>query len=118
MFLVLYVLNEAELTEQIIDSWEEAGVSGITILPSSGLGRTRRGIKLRDDIPLIPSLKDFLEPEETFSWTIFSVVSDESLVDRLIDTTTKIVGDLSRPGTGLLAVIPVVRALGLEKKSN
>jgi nitrogen regulatory protein P-II 1 len=117
MFLVLLVLNDAELVDQLLESWEEAGVSGVTILPSSGLGRTRRRVELRDDIPLIPSLKSFIEPEETFSRTLFSVVPDEALVERLIAATTKVVGDLSQPGTGLLAVMPVMRALGLDKNN-
>jgi hypothetical protein len=49
---------------------------------------------------------------------LFLVVPDEALVERLIAATTKIVGDLSQHGTGLLAVIPVVFVLGLEKKNN
>jgi len=115
MYMVLLVLNDSELTDQLLEEWEQAGVSGVTILHSSGLGRTRRRGELRDDIPLIPSLKSLVEAEETFSRTIFSVVPDEALVERLIAATTKVVGDLSRPGTGLLTVIPVARALGLEK---
>jgi nitrogen regulatory protein P-II 1 len=117
MFIVLLVLNDPELTDLLLESWEEAGVSGVTILRSSGLGRTRRRIELRDDIPLIPSLKSLIESEETYSRTLFSVVPDEALVDRLIAATTKVVGDLSQPGTGLLAVIPVARVLGLDKIS-
>jgi nitrogen regulatory protein P-II 1 len=116
MYMVLLVLNDPELSDRLLEVWEEAGVSGITILPSSGLGRTRRRIELRDDIPLIPSLKSLLEPEESFSRTLFSVVSDEPMVDRLIAATTQVVGDLSKPGTGLLAVIPLVRVLGMDKK--
>ncbi|MBE0409454.1 MAG: hypothetical protein IBX69_06960 [Anaerolineales bacterium] len=115
MFIVLLVLNDPELTDQLLEAWEGAGVSGVTILHSSGLGRTRRRIELRDDIPLIPSLKSLIEAEETFSRTLFSVVPDEAMVDRLTAATEQVVGDLSRPGSGVLAVIPVVRALGLEK---
>jgi nitrogen regulatory protein PII len=117
MYLILFVLHDAEKVTELLDAWEAVGVTGATILPSSGLGRLRgRKPGLRDDLPLIPSLEALLDHEEQFSRTLFSLVKDEEMVDQLVEATQKIIGDLNRPDTGLLVVLPVVRALGLHKQ--
>lgn len=117
MYLILFVLHDAEKVTEILDAWEQVGVTGVTILHSSGLGRVR-GNKpgLRDDLPLIPSLDVLLSHEEQFSRTLFSLVKEEDMVDRLVEVTQRITGDLTCPDTGLLVVLPVVRAVGLPKQ--
>lgn len=117
MYLIIFVLHDAEKVTDLLDEWEKVGVTGATILPSSGLGRLRgRKPGLRDDLPLIPSLEALLNHEEEFSRTLFSLVEDEEMVDRLVEATQRVIGDLSYPDTGLLMVIPVIRALGLYKQ--
>ena len=37
MFMILFVLHDPEKLDDILTAWEEAGVSGVTILPSTGL---------------------------------------------------------------------------------
>jgi hypothetical protein len=41
------------------------------------------------------------------------VVDDDAVVDRLIEVTQGIVGDLERPDNGVMFVLPVTRAVGL-----
>lgn len=115
MFLILFVLNDAEKLGQVLDAWEESGVTGITIFHSSGLGRARRVSGMRDDLPLMPSLKSLFEHEEFFSRTLFTVVEDNQIVENLVQATESITGGLNDPGTGLLIVLPVERAYGLYK---
>lgn len=120
MYLILFVLHDPEKVPELLDAWEEVGVSGVTILHSSGLGRVRsiNRTGLRDDLPLIPSLEALLNDEEYFSRTLFSIVEGEQMVDKLIQAAQRVVGDLSRPNTGLLVALPVVRAVGLQKSST
>src|SRR3970040_375267 len=115
MFLVLFVLNDAERLGDILNAWEKVGVPGITILHSSGLGRARQQSGIWDDLPLMPSLQSLLEHEELFSRTLFTVVKEEGMVDKLVSVTQDVIGDLNLPGTGLLAVLPVSRVYGLAK---
>lgn len=113
MYLVLFVLNEAEHLQAVLDAWERTGVSGVTILHSSGLGRVRKDIGLRDDLPLMPSLKALFEHDEYFSRTLFSIVEDEPMAERLVEATEKVVGDLHKPGKGLIVIMPILKAYGL-----
>jgi len=112
--LVVLVLDNLEQCSAILEAWEEAGVPGATILESTGLRRLR-GV-LRDDLPLLPSLRDLLASQELRHRTLFTVVEDEATVQRIIAATERIIGDFTRDNTGLLFVVPVSRVLGLEKR--
>lgn len=117
-YLVLLVLHDVERLDEILNAWEESGVSGVTIIPTAGLGRIREKFSYRDDLPLIPSLNDLLsEPhEEVLNRTLFSIVEDDALVDRLIEATESVLGSLFTPRTGIIAVVPLTRVHGLNRK--
>jgi nitrogen regulatory protein P-II 1 len=114
MFFILFILHDAEMLEELLTAWEEAGVSGVTILHSSGLGRVRQGHGWRDDLPLIPSLKSLFEHEEYFSRTLFTVVENEATVTAVLNATEKTLGGLDQPDTGLLVVLPAAQVYGLR----
>jgi nitrogen regulatory protein PII len=111
--LVVFVLDNLEQCSAVLEAWEEAGALGMTILESTGLRRLR--VALRDDLPLLPSLRDLLASQELRHRTLFTVVADEAVVERIIAATEQVVGDFSRHHAGLLFVVPVTRVLGLEK---
>jgi nitrogen regulatory protein P-II 1 len=114
MNLVVLILDCTELCPDLLHAWEEAGAVGITILESTGLGRLR-GL-MRDDLPLMPSLRDVLASQEEHHRTLFAVVPDEVIVDRIVAATEQVIGDLSQPNSGLLFVVPVSRVVGLQKQ--
>ncbi len=116
MYLVMFVLHDAGKLNELLKGWEEAGVTGATILPSTGLGRLRQQLGLRDDLPIMPSLRDFYHFEEDTNRTIFTVVDTEATVDRLLRVTEEIVGPLEKPQTGLMVVLPVARVHGLSRE--
>lgn len=118
MLMVMFVLHNTEMLEELLNAWEAAGVPGITILQSTGLGRARSTPGRWDDLPLMPSLRDFYEHDELFSRTLFSVLPDEAAVERVVQATIDTVGDLDQTNTGLLAVFPVIKVYGLEKKQT
>ena len=112
--LLVFVLSDRNQCGDIVDAWKAAGVAGITILESTGLGRSQVGI--RDDVPLMPGLSDFLANRELHHRTLFSVIEDEATLERVIAATERVIGDFTRHHTGLLFVVPVTRVLGLERK--
>ncbi len=113
---LIFVLNNLEQYPAILDAWEEAGAPGITILESTGIGRIRRVV--RDDLPLMPSLSDVLASQEMHHRTLFTVIEDEQILDKVIEATERVIGDFSRHHTGLLFVVPVSRVLGLPKEEE
>ena len=117
MFMIICVVHNPEKCQPLLDAWESVGVSGVTVIHSTGLGRIH-GNGLWDDLPLFPGLDDLIEHEELFNRTLFSVIEQETVVDQVVQVTEKVLGDLSLPDTGLLVVLPVLRAYGLNKKSS
>lgn len=111
-YLVVLVIDDIDDCPPILDAWDAAGVQGITILASTGLGRVRRA-GLRDDLPLMPSLQDLIESEEIQHRTLLSVVETQEMVDKMVAIAQHIIGDLDDPHTGFLFVVPVLQAVGL-----
>jgi nitrogen regulatory protein P-II 1 len=116
MKFILFILNDPAKLLDLLNAWKEAGASGATVMCSTGMGRIHQSAVLRDDMPLMPSLSDFYDHDEKLSRTLFTIVKDDGTVDRIIAATRSIVGELDQPGTGLLVVLPVEQAQGLEKK--
>jgi nitrogen regulatory protein P-II 1 len=114
MYMILFVLSKMEMSSDLLDAWEAEGVSGITILPSTGLGRIRQYAGLRDDTSIIPSLNNLLNHEQSLSQTLFSIVPDDDMVDKVVQATQKVVGDLNEADRGILVVIPLARVYGLR----
>jgi nitrogen regulatory protein P-II 1 len=115
MRLILFVLHDPEKLRELLEAWTEAGVSGATVLFSTGMGRIQQNQSLRDDLPLMPSLEDFLPKVDSLSRTVFSIVDDETVVEKVISATERVVGDLYQPNRGLLMVLPVSRVYGLRQ---
>lgn len=115
MYMILFVLNDPDRLEDVLQAWEQAGVSGITVLPSTGLGRIRQKEGLRDDMPLIPGVEDFYHHQSDISQTLFTIVDEEALMKKVVEVTEMLVGDLDLPGNGILVVLPTVSVHGLIK---
>ena len=113
-YLVVLIVNDIDDTPSILNAWEVAGVLGVTILDSTGLGRIRRA-GLREDIPLMPSLHDLYQFGEVHHHTLFSVVDSQETVDKMVAIAQHVIGDLDDPHTGFLFVVPVAQSFGLGR---
>lgn len=112
MKIILFVLNDPAKLQVLMDAWKAAGATGATVVFSTGMGRLHRSAGLREDMPLMPSLSDFYESDEKLSRTIFIILREE-LVEHIISATEKVVGDLNKPGNGILVVLPADSVYGL-----
>lgn len=113
MYMLMFVLDDPERLDEVLDAWAQSGVSGITIMESSGFHRRQAHVLGARYIAMLPVL---LERIEKGSYTLFSVVKDNSQVEQCIAATERIIGDLGEPNTGVIAAWPVAFAKGLEKR--
>ena len=118
MYMILFVLNNPDLLEDVLAAWEQAGVGGITVLPSTGLGRIRQKEGLRDDVPLMPGLEDFYHHDADISHTLLTLVDSEELAKKVVEATEKVAGDLDQAGNGILAILPTVSVHGFIKRND
>jgi nitrogen regulatory protein PII len=116
-YMVLLIIDDLNRYPDVLAAWDSEKVPGITVLESTGMGRLRQE-SIRDDIPMMPSLTDLFRPREHRHRTVFSVVEGEEKVDQLIEITEAILGDLDKPDSGVLFVLPVARVVGLYGASQ
>jgi nitrogen regulatory protein P-II 1 len=118
MFMIMLILNNPDQCQSVMEAWDAAGAPGVTVLPSTGLGRIRTAQGLKDDMPLMPSLEDFFQDEESLHRTLIAIVRERPLVDAVVQATQSVLGDLNQPNTGILVILPVLEAYGLERYSK
>jgi len=90
--VVVVVMPDIEKCQDVLDSWEKYGVSGVTVLESLGMHKLRQMRAQRDDLPLFPSLRHLMESEEYHHRTAFVVVDDDFDLEGLIEATERAVG--------------------------
>lgn len=117
-YIVMLILDDINHCPEVFDAWEKAGVTGITVFESTGLGRVRKRSGMRDDLPLMPNILSLLQSREERHRTLLTVVEEEGMVDALIAATEEVVGDLTEPERGVLVAWPLIRAVGLPQKSR
>lgn len=110
--LVVMVLHDLDHFDAVMAAWRGAGAPAITILDSVG-SRELKSQAARDDLPLMPTIRDLLQAEDAPRKTLFSLVEDQ-YVDAVIRATEEIVGDMSQADKGILFVLPASRVAGFR----
>ncbi len=109
MHMVFLVLNNPNLLNDVLEAWEKAGVRGITIIESSGLHRNRHKF-----IPMryASSLSSF----EEGNLTLLAIVENEADVQACLMASERVVGDFSKPNTGIFASWKLDTVKGMHKQ--
>ncbi len=108
MHLLVAVLNQAEALDDVLSGFLELGITGATIVNSEGMAHV-----LTHDIPLFAGIRTLISRSRVQNYTIFSVIDEDDKVEAAFDLIQDVCGDLEDPGTGIVFVIPVSRAIGI-----
>ncbi|GAB4527187.1 MAG: hypothetical protein OHK0046_44730 [Anaerolineae bacterium] len=105
MYMVMLVLNEMTLLDKLLAVWKEAGVTGSTILETTGAFR-------RSQVTAIGARYIFggagaYQTSTVGNVTLFSIVHDEATVQRCLQATETVTGNLDEPNTGIFAAWPL-----------
>lgn len=111
--LVVLITSQIEDSHAVGEAWQKAGAPGVTIVESHGLRRLQRASQSSELLPGLVSMAQILRAAETSSLMILCAVDDSALVDRLVEATEAILGDLKLPGNGILLVLDLERAIGI-----
>lgn len=107
MFMIMFVLNDPQKTDLVLDSWNKAGVSGTTLIESTGAFRRRMRIPGR--YAYTTATKD------ENNTTLMAIVQDESVVTTCLEETEKVIGNLSNHDTGIFSYWPLAGVKGFPK---
>jgi nitrogen regulatory protein P-II 1 len=109
MKLIIFVLNQEERLEEILEAFLELGINGATILDSIGMGRI-----LAHDIPIFAGFQNLLHDTRPGNKTILSVVPEKK-VERIIQAIEQIIGSLDEPGNGVFISLPIDMVKGYKE---
>lgn len=107
MFMIMFVLDDIQVADAILESWSSIGISGATIIESSGLHR-----RLKKSIPM-RYVFNMSESVETGNLTFFVMVETEKMVKACLESIEKITGDLNEPNTGVFSAWPISTVKGI-----
>jgi len=117
MNMVMYIANDLSHIEGMIDVWTKAGVRNLTILDSVGLQEAiATGTAAKNTV--FPSMAKLLRKHRTPSKTIFSILDDTDILDKAIAASNEFTNNWTDPESGVLLVLPVAQAYGLDKNVN
>lgn len=112
MHIIFFVLDDPKKLDQILEAWQKVGIRGVTIIESTGIQR-RTSQKERIPMRFASFIPELMVGGEEGNLTLITIVRDERKIERCIQATETIVGDLSEPNTGILSAWPLSHIKGL-----
>lgn len=117
MQVLLIVLNKVDYLNDILEKFVEMGVKGATIIDSQGMA----GAIVENDvnsIPLFGALKNIIKGTGSHNKTIFTVLKNEELVERVVNAIQKLLDDKDNSKTGFMFSIPIGKLYTFQNKLN
>ncbi|MFC2157333.1 hypothetical protein ACFLT9_05805 [Acidobacteriota bacterium] len=108
MKLLLLILNKVEKLEEVLEGYLEIGITGSTIIDSVGMGHI-----LSEEVPIFAGLRFMFSGAKPSNKIILSAINDEK-EKPAIRLLTKILGELDKPGTGIVFSLPISAVEGLK----
>lgn len=110
MKFMVFILDRVEMLEFLLEDLTNAGINGATIIHSSGMAKI---LSRMDDNFIGASLKLLFDSESDENRTIIAVIKDEEL-PKIRKVINDVIGDLSKPNTGILFTVPIDFVEGLR----
>lgn len=107
MYMIMFVLDKNDCLDAILKAWAGEGVTGATIVETSGLHRQRR-----KRIPM-PYTYGGMDMDEVGNTTLFVIVKDEAMARACLKSAEAVVGDLDEPNTGVFSAWPLAFTKGI-----
>ncbi len=110
MQVLFFVLDNPELLTPVLRTFYDCGIKGATVLNSTGMGRV-----LALETSIFADLRSLFQGERHYNYTIYTLIDDNFVVEHLKAELEKVVGSLDEDGTGMLFILPVIKAYGFGK---
>lgn len=111
MYMVMFVLDDPQKLDDVLDAWHRIGVSGTTILESTSRYRRRkpRPIGAR----YMFGAARAVEQAEKGQYTLMTIVPSLETAQQCQITAENVVGDLNDPNTGIIAAWELAHVKGV-----
>lgn len=110
--VLFYVLNKISVEDKLLLELYNAGLSGATMMHSRGMSNHAHS---KEDAYPISSFRAFLQSHREENRTLFIILNNAEELQKAKDVIHRVVGDLSKPGSGVFFTVP---ALYIEGNDN
>ncbi len=111
MYIVLFVLDNPGYLDAVLDAWDTIGVSGATIIESTGINRRKRAALVGSG--LMAGINRLMSSDVENHYTLFVIVPDIEMASACLQAAEGVVGSLDEPNTGVLAAWPLTLVKGV-----
>lgn len=108
--MLVLVLEREEFLNELLLELSDVGIKSATVVNSSGM---MGHLSSLGDEQIISTLRPLFTPAHTENKTIFMVIDNDE-VETARKTIRKVLGDLSKPETGILFGIPLLFTEGIR----
>jgi hypothetical protein len=112
MYLLIMVLDDSTRLNEVLAAWKDAGVPGITILESTGLNRV---LPRHTAQPMFAGFSQVFGGGRVGHNTLFAIIESLELANTAAEATANILGDLTRPHTGIICAVPIAQTWGVPE---
>ncbi len=109
--LLICVLNEPDFLHDVLTAFLEAEVTSSTVIESQGMGRI-----LSQDVPIFAGFRHLFAGSKPFNHTIFAVVDDHAVTERVIRLVRQVLGDVDSDAKGVIFSLPVASFASLNEE--
>ena len=103
MHMLMFVLDDPNKLDAVLEAWGTIGVSGVTIIESTGIARHQGYV----GAPFMAGINRLLQSDQEGHYTLMTIVKGEDVVRKCISVVEELVGNLKEPNTGVVAAWPL-----------
>jgi hypothetical protein len=100
MQMIMFVLDNPDQLDELLSAWRAVGMSGVTIIESTGFHRHHAQKLATQEMPIPAALPERIDKGH---YTLFAVVPDVEAAQECLYATESVVGDLDAQSTGVFA---------------
>lgn len=115
MYLLIMVLDDVEHLNDVLKAWEKVGISRVTIMESTGVGRVLERHHASAPMAGFGNLFGGIRPGHN---TLMAVIDDMGQAEAAAAAAESVIGSLDNPHTGILFTVPVARFWGAGKTNS
>ena len=109
MQLMIIVLNRSEYLDEVLETFLELGISGATVLDSTGMGQI-----IAQDLPIFAGFKNVFSVAQPNNKTILTAVKNDE-IDRVLDAVEQVTGSFETQGVGIAFTLPIDKFRGIGR---
>lgn len=114
MYVLVLVLEQLDKLPEILKNLIRIGLTGTTVLESTGMGRLLAEWKI--EVPILQEIQTIVEDKSRVNKTLFTVIEDDDKLQEAIAAIKEVTGNLDEHGKGILFAFPITYAEGINKQ--